>query len=98
MQVFTVTEADTGKTHTYRSTTKAWSDAELRAMLMEAGFSAVARCPQWPCNTDILALWSARRETGRLGPFGSVARRLLYAPRRYATFFTRKQGSKRPAR
>ena len=61
VQVFTVTEADAGETHIYRSTTKAWSDGELQAMLVEAGLAEVARCLQWPCNTDSLALWSARQ-------------------------------------
>lgn len=63
VQVFTVTETDTGKTHTYRSTTKAWSDSELRALFVQAGFTEAAPCPQWPCNTDSLTLWSARRGT-----------------------------------
>lgn len=64
VQVFTVTEADTGKTHTYRSTTKAWSDSELRALFVAAGFTEAAPCPQWPCNTDSLALWSTRPDAG----------------------------------
>jgi SAM-dependent methyltransferase len=64
VQVFTVTETDTGEPHTYRSTTKAWSDSELQALFAQAGFTEAAPCPQWPCNTDSLVLWSARRGTG----------------------------------
>ena len=64
VQVFTVTETDTGETRAYRSTTKAWSDSELRALFVRAGFTEAAPCPQWPCNTDSLALWSARWDTG----------------------------------
>jgi SAM-dependent methyltransferase len=63
VQVFTVTETDTKSTRTYRSTTKAWSDDDLRSLLLETGFSAASHCPQWPCNTDSLVLWSARRVT-----------------------------------
>ena len=63
VQVFTVTETDTGEMQTYRSTTKAWSDSELRALFVQAGFTEAAPCPQWPCNIDSLALWSARRDT-----------------------------------
>jgi hypothetical protein len=63
VQVFTVTETDTESQQTYRSTTKAWSDDDLRSLLLEAGFSTASPCPQWPCNTDRLALWSARRGT-----------------------------------
>jgi hypothetical protein len=64
VQVFTVTETDAGEIRTYRSTTKAWSDSELQALFALAGFTEAAPCPQWPCNTDSLALWSARRDTG----------------------------------
>ncbi|NLX99236.1 MAG: methyltransferase domain-containing protein [Rhodopirellula sp.] len=61
LQMFTVSEIDADKTQTYRSTTRAWSDNELQALLTEAGFSNGSRCPLWPCNTESLALWSARR-------------------------------------
>ena len=63
VQVFTVTEADSEKVQTFRNTTKAWSDDDLQALLTKAGFGEASRCPQWPCNTDSLALWSARRGT-----------------------------------
>ena len=63
VQVFTVTETDTESRQTYRSTTKAWSDDDLRSLLLEAGFRTASHCPKWPCNTDRLALWSARRGT-----------------------------------
>ncbi len=61
VQVFHVTELDTDTTRTFRSTTKAWSDDDLQALLSEAGFSGTSGCPEWPCNTPNLALWSARR-------------------------------------
>ena len=61
VQVFTVTETATGKKHTYRSTTKAWSDSELRALFVAAGFAEAALCSQWPGNTESLVLWSAAR-------------------------------------
>jgi len=63
VQVFTVTETDTESPDTYRSTTKAWSDADLQSLALGAGFSTASHCPQWPCNTDSLVLWSARRGT-----------------------------------
>jgi hypothetical protein len=46
----------------YHSTTKAWPDAELIELLAGAGLHEVARCEEWPCNTDDLALWIARKE------------------------------------
>jgi SAM-dependent methyltransferase len=64
VQVFTVTETHTGEMQTYCSTTKAWSDSELQALFVQAGFAEAAPCPQWPCNTDSLALWSARWDKG----------------------------------
>jgi len=64
VQVFTVTETDAENTQTYRSTTKAWSDDDLLTLFAEAGLWEASRCPQWPCNTDSLALWLARRDTG----------------------------------
>lgn len=57
IQTFTVMEA--GGTRIYRSTTKAWDDAGLTALLEAAGFRGVRRRPDWPCNTDDLALWNA---------------------------------------
>ena len=59
VQTFTITDADTGHQHVYRSTTKAWSDDELNEALRSAGFQEVSRCADWPCNTDSLALWVA---------------------------------------
>jgi SAM-dependent methyltransferase len=61
IQTFTVTESTTGKTRTYRSTTKAWSDGDLIELLTEAGFVDVARCEEWPCNTSDLELWVAQK-------------------------------------
>ena len=59
-----MTETDTEETQMYRSTTKAWSDDDLLTLFVEAGLGEASRCPQWPCNTDSLALWLARRDTG----------------------------------
>jgi hypothetical protein len=60
VQTFLVTETASGQTRTYRSTTRAWSDDDLTDLLSNAGFSRVAPCDQWPCNTDSLKLWTAR--------------------------------------
>jgi len=61
LQTFTITDAETGRRQVYRSTTRAWSDQDLAAALQDAGFGRVSRCIEWPCNTDSLALWIARR-------------------------------------
>jgi len=57
VQTFSVTEAADGQMRTYRSTTKAWSDHDLAALLSDAGFDEAVPCDQWPCNTDVLELW-----------------------------------------
>ena len=62
IQTFSVTEAAGGRKRVYRSTTKAWPDGELIKLLKGAGFQEVARCDEWPGNTDALALWIARKE------------------------------------
>lgn len=59
VQTFSITDAADGQTNLYRSTTKAWPDGELVALLATAGFCDVARRADWPCNTDSLTLWSA---------------------------------------
>lgn len=59
IQTFTVTEVAGGPAQIYRSTTQAWPDDELIALLREAGFKTGSRCDAWPCNTDALALWIA---------------------------------------
>ncbi|UCD75179.1 MAG: class I SAM-dependent methyltransferase [Phycisphaerales bacterium] len=61
VQTFTITDRDTGARQVYRSTTRAWSDGELREALASAGFSDVSRCADWPCDTDSLVLWIADR-------------------------------------
>jgi len=61
VQTFTITDTETGRHQVYRSTTKAWSDEELSAAVRSAGFSDMARCTEWPCNTDSLTLWIAER-------------------------------------
>lgn len=59
IQTFTIAGASAGATRTYRNTTKAWSEDELTLLLHTAGFGMALRQPEWPCNTDALALWSA---------------------------------------
>jgi len=61
VQTFTVNEASTGQTRVYRSTTQAWSDAELTRLLTDAGLRDVSPSADWPCNTDGLVLWVATR-------------------------------------
>ena len=61
VQTFTITDIETGRQQVCRSTTKAWSDEELSAAVRSAGFSDLARCTEWPCNTDSLTLWIAER-------------------------------------
>ena len=61
IQTFHVTEASGGRTQEFHSTTKAWPDRDLIGLLTNAGFHEVARCDEWPCNTDDLKLWVARR-------------------------------------
>jgi SAM-dependent methyltransferase len=60
VQTFSVTESESGHTHVYRSTTKAWSHDNLIALLKDAGFRDVSPFESWPCNTRDLVLWSAR--------------------------------------
>ena len=66
IQTFSVTETASRQTRTYRSTTKAWSDQDLAALLAKTGFHQAAACDQWPCNSDALKLWTAQRR--RNGP------------------------------
>jgi SAM-dependent methyltransferase len=60
VQVFTVRQPGSDA-RTYRSTTKAWTDDELAAMLGEAGCRDIARVGGWPSNTEALALWSGEK-------------------------------------
>ena len=62
VQTFHITLKKNGLTQTYRSTTQGWSDDDLAHLLTSAGFTNVARRPEWPCNTSDLVLWSARKE------------------------------------
>jgi SAM-dependent methyltransferase len=59
IQTFMITEPTGGPAQVYRSTTKAWNAADLTALLEIAGFCRVSQHPDWPSNTDSLALWSA---------------------------------------
>jgi len=56
VQTFRVTETDTGQTRQYRSTSRAWADADLTDLLTTAGFTPPILQPDWPCNTDDLEL------------------------------------------
>ena len=60
VQTFSVTEETSGQTRAYRSTTRAWSDDDLMALLTDAAFLAVAPRDRWPCNTGALRLWAAK--------------------------------------
>ena len=60
IQTFYITEASSGQTQEFRSTSKAWSDLNMIQLLTNAGFHKMARCDKWPCNTDDLKLWVAR--------------------------------------
>jgi len=57
VQVFQVAEAGDRPPRTYRSTTQAWSDDALHALVAQAGFQHFQRRPDWPCNTTSLELW-----------------------------------------
>jgi len=60
VQTFEVTEVDTGTRRGFRSTTKAWTDAELGSLLADAGFASPACDASWPTDSDALQLWVAR--------------------------------------
>jgi SAM-dependent methyltransferase len=59
LSTFRVAETDGGQTLVYRSTTQAWTDAELMDVFTHAGFHGMVRCKEWPCNDDGFALWAA---------------------------------------
>jgi hypothetical protein len=61
IQHFTVTELDEERTRVYRSTNQDWPEVGLAALLRDAGFVEAQHCGDWPCNTDVLALWVARK-------------------------------------
>jgi SAM-dependent methyltransferase len=60
MQTFTIS-SEGNPDQLYRSTTKAWTDDELRAAMYRARFRDVSRRTDWPCNTENLELWIARK-------------------------------------
>lgn len=60
LQCFYIMEAD-GTARTYRSTTRAWSQAEMEALLKEAGFVQVTQKSDWPVQDDSLLLMSATK-------------------------------------
>jgi len=62
IQTFHITEAGGGPTKQFHSTTKAWTDPELIALLTNADFDEVAPCDNWPCNTADLKLWLTRTQ------------------------------------
>jgi SAM-dependent methyltransferase len=62
LQTFYITEDAGAPAKKFHSTTKAWTDSELIALLKNAGFDEVAPCDNWPCNTDDLKLWLTRTQ------------------------------------
>ncbi|BCS89653.1 methyltransferase domain-containing protein [Pseudodesulfovibrio sediminis] len=62
LQCFHVLTSGQDKPVSYRSTTKAWSDEEMTALLIESGFSEVRHHRDWPVPDDGLALVSAVKE------------------------------------
>ncbi|MBN1908280.1 MAG: class I SAM-dependent methyltransferase [Pirellulales bacterium] len=62
VQTFHVTDTASGQITQYRNTTQAWPDAELAKLLVDAGFPEASPCDTWPCNTEDLRLWIARRD------------------------------------
>jgi SAM-dependent methyltransferase len=59
VQTFYVSDAASGETQVYHSTTKAWPASELRKLLTDAGFRTAASYDEWPGNSDDLNLWVA---------------------------------------
>ena len=58
---FTITDSAGGAPRTYRSTTRAWTDDQLRALLVEAGLTDPSRHDDWPVDNPDLTLWTAVR-------------------------------------
>lgn len=58
-QVFTVRAENEADTKTYKSTTKAWKEEELRVLLHEAGFGSVSIHDDWPDPDDAFILLTA---------------------------------------
>lgn len=61
LQRFTVREEGREVPTVYRSTTKAWTRAEMAGMLNEAGFVSVTEHPDWPVPDSSLTLVSATK-------------------------------------
>jgi SAM-dependent methyltransferase len=59
-QRFAVTDVATGTVSRYRSTTKAWTEAEILALLDEAGFAVTRLVAEWPSANPDLQLFQAR--------------------------------------
>ncbi len=60
-QCFYIVDVKTAETTLYRSTTRAWTEAECRTLLENAGFSNVQVHPDWPTPGDALVLFSAEK-------------------------------------
>lgn len=59
VQRFFVLEGDAAGVAMYRSTTKAWTEEEMRTLLQSAGFGEIHRHADWPEAGDGMALLSA---------------------------------------
>lgn len=60
-QTFFVVDAGTAEVEAMSSTTRAWTEAELAALLAEAGFVEVRAGRDWPGGGETFALFSAVR-------------------------------------
>lgn len=60
-QIFTVRAENTADSKTYKSTTKAWTDAELQTFLHKAGFSNVTIHDDWPDPATSFVLLTATK-------------------------------------
>lgn len=58
---FTITDTASGIVRTCRSTTRAWTDDQLRALLVDAGFTDPMRREDWPVDNPSFMLWTAVR-------------------------------------
>jgi SAM-dependent methyltransferase len=61
LQSFVVVGGRANGIASYRNTTKAWTESEVKALLTEAGFEGTAHRPDWPSHNTDLLLYTASR-------------------------------------